>query len=115
MADSSMTLCTPLLNQLSMPRVTRTPKKSAMISAGTTAAAANSATKRRCSRAPALSARSATRRTSRQPISAPSARISPKLTPSRVSTNGLAGPIGPARVGDEPSPTASAVRAADTA
>ena len=53
MAEFSTTLSTRALNQLSTPRVTSTPKNRATITAGATAATANRATNRRCSRAPA--------------------------------------------------------------
>src|SRR5579872_5050618 len=103
------------LNQLSTPRVTRMPKKKATISAGKKAAAANRATKRRCSRAPASPVCSRASFTTRHAISPPSPRMTTKLIPSRVSTSGLAGPSGPARLGDEPRPTAAAARLAETA
>ncbi len=115
MAEFSTTVWTRALNQFSTPRVTSTPKNSATITAGATAAMANMVMKRRCSRAPASLDWALNSATTRPSITVASASTIARPVSSRVSTSGLAGPRGPLRVGDDPSITAEAVsRSAST-
>ena len=68
MAEFSTTVCTRVENQFSIPRVTSTPKNSATITAGATAARAKSVTNRRCRRAPASVDWALNRLQTRQPM-----------------------------------------------